>query len=85
MSLLKDIRHDIKNNINFKGRIIVVCFTFTNYFRKKASNKFGLLLCAPIIIIYNSKFFFLLLLLLLLTLRKISWIQGIGVRAYEST
>ena len=53
MSLLKDIRHDIKNNINFKGRIIVVCFTFTNYFRKKVSNKFSLLLCAPIIIIYK--------------------------------
>jgi putative colanic acid biosynthesis acetyltransferase WcaB len=53
MGLCTHIRVDIKNNSNFKGRIIVVCYTFTRFFREKVSTKFGLILCAPIIIIYK--------------------------------
>lgn len=53
MSLFKDIQKDIKNNPNTKGRLIVVSYTFTNYFRKRVKNKFSLILCAPIIIIHK--------------------------------
>ncbi|MCK7589530.1 hypothetical protein M0G43_02980 [Subsaxibacter sp. CAU 1640] len=53
MSLFSRIRQDIRNNPNFKGRIIVVCFTTVSYFRKKVKNKFTLVLCAPLIILYK--------------------------------
>ncbi|WP_242158106.1 serine O-acetyltransferase [Aestuariivivens sediminis] len=53
MGLFKDVVNDIKRNHNFKGRIIVVFFTFTSFFREKAKNKFTLFLCAPIIILYK--------------------------------
>lgn len=53
MSLYGDIRQDIKNNVNLKGRIIVVSFTFTSFFRKRVRNNFQLILCAPIIILYK--------------------------------
>lgn len=53
MSLIKNLYNDALNNPNTKGRIIVMSYTFTNYFRKQAKNKFSLLLCAPIIISYK--------------------------------
>lgn len=53
MGLYRDIKNDINNNINFKGRIIVVCFTIVSFFRKRVTNKFTLILIAPIIIIYK--------------------------------
>ena len=53
MSLIKNIQEDIKNNPNTKGRLIVVSYTITNYFRKRAKNKFALILCAPIIIMHK--------------------------------
>ena len=53
MSLIKNIKADIKNNPNTKGRLIVVSYTITNYFRNRAKNKFALILCAPIIIMHK--------------------------------
>lgn len=53
MSLIKNIQEDIKNNPNTKGRLIVVSYTITNYFRKRAKNKFTLILCAPIIVMHK--------------------------------
>ena len=53
MSLYENIKQDIRNNPNFKGRIIVLCFTFVNFFRKKIKNKFALILYAPIILVYK--------------------------------
>ena len=53
MSLYKNIRSDIKNNSNFKGRLIVICFTIVSFFRQKVTNKASLFLCAPIIILYK--------------------------------
>ncbi|GAA4268734.1 serine acetyltransferase [Hyunsoonleella aestuarii] len=53
MGFLKDIKEDIKNNKSFKGRIIVVSYTITSFFRKRAKNKFALILIAPIIIFYK--------------------------------
>jgi serine acetyltransferase len=53
MSLYSDIKNDITNNVNLKGRIIVVSFTVMSYFRKKVHNKLMLILCAPIIIVYK--------------------------------
>ncbi|MGZ0015667.1 serine acetyltransferase [Yeosuana sp. AK3] len=53
MSLIKNIQQDIKNNTNTKGRLIVVSYTITNYFRKRAKNKYTLILCSPIIIMHK--------------------------------
>ncbi|WP_299062906.1 hypothetical protein [uncultured Polaribacter sp.] len=53
MSLYNDIKNDIKNNANLKGSIIVVCFTIVTFFRQRATNKFKLILIAPIIICYK--------------------------------
>jgi putative colanic acid biosynthesis acetyltransferase WcaB len=53
MNLYNKIKSDIKNNPNLKGRIIVVSYTITNFFRKRVNNKFKLILCAPIIILYK--------------------------------
>lgn len=53
MGFYKNIKDDIKNNKSFKGRIIVVSYTITSFFRKRAKNKFTLILIAPIIILYK--------------------------------
>lgn len=53
MNLGSRIIQDIKNNPNTKGRIIVVAFTITNYFRKRANNKIKLFFCAPLIVLYK--------------------------------
>ena len=53
MNLIKRIENDIRNNPNFKGKIIVVSYTIVRFFRKKVKNKFTLILCAPLILIYK--------------------------------
>ena len=53
MEIFSNIKQDIKNNVNLKGRIIVVSYTIMSFFRKKAQNKFSLILCSPIILIYK--------------------------------
>lgn len=55
MNLIRKIKLDIKKNASIKGRIIVVSFSIVSFFRKKAKNKFTLILCSPIIALY--KFF----------------------------
>ena len=53
MNLLNNIKQDISNNANLKGRIIVVSYTIMSFFRKRVHNKFTLILCLPIIILYK--------------------------------
>jgi putative colanic acid biosynthesis acetyltransferase WcaB len=53
MKLWEDISGDIKNNKNFKGRIIVLSFTIMSYFHKKVTNRFSMLVYSPIFLIYK--------------------------------
>lgn len=53
MSLIGRIRRDIRNNPNVKGRVIVVSYSVINAVRKKAKNKWILLLCSPLIVFYK--------------------------------
>lgn len=53
MGLFNDLKNDCRNNLNFKGRILVMSFTMVSFFRKKATNKLKLILIAPIIILYK--------------------------------
>jgi putative colanic acid biosynthesis acetyltransferase WcaB len=47
------IRKALKNNVNLKGKIIVVSFYFVHAFRARCTNKVLLLLCSPLIILYK--------------------------------